>query len=67
MTGNNQKIELFFDEMFIGLASTLLENPEDVFHKKMLLREYFKRYQKIEDRNAFNTEVESARLTNQEV
>ena len=50
--------------MFIGLSSTLSENPEDVFHKKMLLREYFKKYQNIEDRNAFDKEVEIARLTN---
>jgi len=54
----------FFDEMFVGLANALLQDPEDEYYKKMLMHEYFKKYQGIEDRDVFDKEIESARLTN---
>jgi len=69
--------ETFFDEMFIGLMSALLQNPEDGYYRKMLLHEYFsKKYlgvfikQKGQSQDAFyrqvyafNKEIRSVRLS----
>ena len=49
---------LFFDEMFIGLASTLLQDPENDYCRKILLHEYRKRYRAVYTKKEGQTQEE---------
>lgn len=58
MAENNQQVRPFFDEMFIGLAGTLLQDPENGYCRKILLHEYLKRYRTVYTKKEGQTQEE---------